>query len=278
MEHRFLTLFVNGKWTGNADRTSKVNEEGSGHIFINDISKLVDLGIKIYKEGDSEDLRFIAYKNASTKKINTVMRQWIYCEGDSEVDIPQFMPGELIICNGGYNVPYYDDQGRRINHNAIFNNQTFKVKASSYVQDGPGGLASIALNLDPMPAMPEGKEIYALDMERSQYAYWDRCNELKRNAREMTGQWPIFYAYKEQWADFDYGYAITSHKSQGRTFRDVIIFENDIIGLKHTKLKNKLQSLYVACTRASRRVYIYNKKYRVDQSELPQSIREELGI
>ena len=27
MEHRFLTLFVNGKWTGNADRTIRVNGE-----------------------------------------------------------------------------------------------------------------------------------------------------------------------------------------------------------------------------------------------------------
>lgn len=43
-------------------------------------------------------------------------------------------------------------------------------------------------------------------------------------------------------------------------------------------LKGKLQALYVACTRASRRVYIYNRNYSVDQSELPDEIRKELGI
>jgi len=27
MEHKFLSLFVNGKWTGNADRTIRINGE-----------------------------------------------------------------------------------------------------------------------------------------------------------------------------------------------------------------------------------------------------------
>ena len=199
---------------GNDDRTSMVNEDGSGYIFMNDINKLVDLGVDIYKSGDSEDLRFIAYKNASTKKINAVMRQWIYCDGDAGMYIPQFMPGELIICNGGYNITMYSNSGRET-HNVIYNNQTFKVKETMEIEDGPGDLHAIALRLDPEPSLPAGHEIYALDKEKSQYAYWDRCNELKRNAKEMTGQWPVYYAYKEQWADFDYGYAITSHKSLG---------------------------------------------------------------
>ena len=156
------------------------------------------------------------------------------------------------------------------------------------IPEGPGGymtrdgreikIPAISLKLDPAPKLPEGHSVHALDWEKGRYSYFDKHNELKRYALGDSKQWPRYYDYKTKWAWFDYGYAITSHRSQGRTFKDVIVFENDIIGLKNTPLKQKLQSLYVACTRASRRVYIYNKNSRVDNSQLPDHIREELGI
>ena len=62
------------------------------------------------------------------------------------------------------------------------------------------------------------------------------------------------------------------------SYKDVIVFEKDILEVNKINTKVKLQSLYVACTRAQRRVYIYNSKYKVDQSLVPEHIREELGI
>ena len=274
---------------GNHSRVSKVNEDGSGYIFVNDISKLVDIAVDVFKEAESsEDMRFIAYKNASTDKINHVTRAHIYLGGDLEGELPQFMPGELVICDGGYTIKTYDEQsGTRI-HSVIYNNQTFTVVSAMDIPEGPGGymtrdgreikIPAISLKLDPAPKLPEGHSVHALDWEKGRYSYFDKHNELKRYALGDSKQWPRYYDYKTKWAWFDYGYAITSHRSQGRTFKDVIVFENDIIGLKNTPLKQKLQSLYVACTRASRRVYIYNKNSRVDNSQLPDHIREELGI
>jgi len=66
--------------------------------------------------------------------------------------------------------------------------------------------------------------------------------------------------------------------SQGRTYRDVIVLEKDILDVSKIDVKVKLQSLYVACTRASRRIYIFNSKYKVDNSKLPNELRQELGI
>ncbi len=39
-----------------------------------------------------------------------------------------------------------------------------------------------------------------------------------------------------------------------------------------------LQSLYVACTRAKEIVFIYNKDYPVDNSELPEKIRKKYNL
>ena len=47
--------------------------------------------------------------------------------------------------------------------------------------------------------------------------------------------------------DLDYGYAITGHKSQGSTYKHVMILEDDI-NLNH-KIKERNQIKYVALTR-----------------------------
>jgi ATP-dependent exoDNAse (exonuclease V) beta subunit len=52
--------------------------------------------------------------------------------------------------------------------------------------------------------------------------------------------------------------------------------ERDIFDVKKTNLKSKLQSLYVACTRARKRVYIYNGRSKVDNSLLPAEILKEI--
>jgi hypothetical protein len=242
---------------------------------------LVEIAINSFKENNADSMRLIAYRNSSIEKINSVMRTQLYCEGDEEKEknLPQFMPNELIISNGGYNVVAINsDNSRAKPVNVIYNNQTFRVISTMPVKQGPRGINSLLMNLSPKPALPDNTAIYSLDWENGRHKYFEMSNELKRRAQDNGKLWIHYYNLKEQFAWFDYAYALNSHKSQGRTFLDAIVFENDIFSVKKTNLKNKLQSLYVACTRASRRVYIYNSKYRVDQSELPEFIRKELNI
>lgn len=261
----------------NDARTSHVNEDGSGYIFLNDIDDAVRIALKSFKDDeDPEAMRMIAYRNSSIEKINNVMRAQLYCDGDEDEmdDIPQFMPGELVICNGGYSV---QNEKMRFPHRVIYNNQTFKVKGTLPVM-GPNEIPSLSMDLEPHVPVPDGCGIYCLDWEEGRYDFFTINNQLKNNAKEDGRQWSAYYNFKGQWVWFEYAYALNSHKSQGRTFTDAIIFEKDIFTVKKSTLKSKLQALYVACTRAKRRIYIYNSKYRVDQSQLPESIREELGI
>jgi hypothetical protein len=262
----------------NEERKSMVNEEGSGVIYIDDIDKLMEIAVTSFKTEDSEAMACIAYRNKSLDQINSVIRTQLYCAGDAEAaeELPEFMPGEMVICNGGYSVSTYDLDGRETKHSIIYNNQTFKVKESMSLRHG--GQLSFAMNLEPKVDMPEGTGVYTLDWENGRYPYFEIVNEMKKNAQIDPKQWKAYYRYKDQWCWFNYGYALSSHKAQGRTFKDVIVFENDIFSTQRTTLKEKLQSFYVACTRAERRVYIYNKKFRVDQSGLPESVREELGL
>jgi hypothetical protein len=260
-------------------RTSMVNEEGSGFIFLNDIEKAIEIAVNAFKNSeDPDDMRLIAYRNSTIKKVNSAIRTELYCnDNEGEGNLSQFMPGEIVICNGGYSVEVTNVDGSIKFHPSIFNNQTFRVNKTHEI-NGPFNVPCLSMDLIPNPPRPNGSHVYVLDYEKGRYSYYEKINALKREAKEDGKQWPRYYAFKERFAEFDYGYSSSAHKSQGRTFKDVIVFERDIFDVTKNSLLNKMQAFYVACTRAKRRVYIFNSKYKVDQSLLPEFIRKELGI
>lgn len=60
--------------------------------------------------------------------------------------------------------------------------------------------------------------------------------------------------------DLDYGFALTSHKSQGSTFDTVFVDVNDIVfdryGKPYTNAENVNRLLYVACSRCRNKLYL----------------------
>jgi ATP-dependent exoDNAse (exonuclease V) alpha subunit len=100
-------------------------------------------------------------------------------------------------------------------------------------------------------------------------------NTLKRLtglAKENTQLWRDVFAFKESFAYFNYSYAASIHKAQGSTINHVFIIEDDILEVKLTTTKEKLQSINVGISRASYRAYIYNKIYKVDNSNLDKKL------
>lgn len=74
--------------------------------------------------------------------------------------------------------------------------------------------------------------------------------ELRNRASDAKSRWPTeYFRLKEFFADVDYGYALTIHKSQGSTYSNVYVFPD------YTKSRNEsVPLLYVALTRASKKV------------------------
>lgn len=61
---------------------------------------------------------------------------------------------------------------------------------------------------------------------------------------------------REFFCEIQYAYALTSHTSQGSTYSNVFVNTDDIYGVKFTSDLEKLQSFYVAITRATKQVNI----------------------
>jgi hypothetical protein len=257
---------------GYSSRTSIVDDNGNGVVFLDNINEVVEIAKSHFIKEDVNELRLIGYRRASIDILNSVLRGQLYAADygftveseDDEVLLPQFIKGELIISDGGYK-------------DLIHNNQTFKVVDFIKVI-GPLEIPCLALLLDPMPSMREGQQILVVDNELGFEKYQRIANSLKKNAKSDGKQWPAYYNFTQQFCTFEHSLAINAHRCQGSTYNNVIIFENDIMSITKNSTKAKLQSLYVACTRAKKRVYIYNKKYKIDQSLLPKSLIEELKL
>jgi predicted NAD-dependent protein-ADP-ribosyltransferase YbiA (DUF1768 family) len=83
----------------------------------------------------------------------------------------------------------------------------------------------------------------------------DKIEEVRKN-----NKWALKYAIIESFPSIEYGYAITTYKSQGSTYRNVYVMEANIT--KETIVKDKItvsdkavnQHLYVATSRASHKL------------------------
>lgn len=66
--------------------------------------------------------------------------------------------------------------------------------------------------------------------------------------------WKNYWDFKHQFANVNYTYAITSHKSQGSTYDNAFVAQTNI--MSNPKRSEAFQSLYVAYSRASQRLFI----------------------
>lgn len=102
-------------------------------------------------------------------------------------------------------------------------------------------------------------------------------NATNAPAYERRRRWKEYFAFKERnlllvnlldkntrklkySRDLDYGFAITSHKSQGSTYSDVYVDVNDIVfdanGNPWSNMDDILRRLYTACSRCKNRLYL----------------------
>lgn len=74
------------------------------------------------------------------------------------------------------------------------------------------------------------------------------------NVVAKAKKWPLYFFFRDEILNLSPGDALTVHKSQGSTYKNVFIDLNDICSCRK---ENELQRLlYVACTRASEKVFL----------------------
>ena len=84
---------------------------------------------------------------------------------------------------------------------------------------------------------------------------WCRDNYNSKQAKERNMAWGNFLSFNSSVLCIDFSFAMTVHKSQGSTFKTVLIDTEDLGICADKNYKMYLKLLYVALSRASERVY-----------------------
>lgn len=240
------------------NRISLLDGKGSGFIFIQNSKTMLKLAISKFKAGKGSNYaRIIAYRNKTIDSLNKTVRLSLYGK-----DAAQFEYGEIVINNGGYS--HRLENGKSVP--VVSNGEVFKViNVIEYL--GPYDIPCVELIVDadleyPLPVVSsKGKSVYEAILKR-----------ITKMAVEDKRRWKQVKEFKDSFASFSYAYAISTHKVQGSTISHAFVLEGDILDVKPTTLKEKLQSLYVSISRASYKVYIFNKNFKTDNSAVTKKL------
>jgi hypothetical protein len=77
---------------------------------------------------------------------------------------------------------------------------------------------------------------------------------LAHEARGNPKLWKRFWEHRDMFHDIRYGNALTAHRAQGSTYTNCFVDYQDV--LYNRNRREAFQCLYVACSRASKRLYL----------------------
>lgn len=251
---------------------TKVNSNGEGIEFLNlncsDTRRGFSDRLAQYFNSkdfrnDSEYAKIIAWRNKTVATMNDVIRKVIY--GDEALG-SKILVGEKLIANS----PIIQGETIVLNTNEEFTVDSFVIKSddlrykiSDHPDSDPFGITlkyydAVVSYLD-----DEDERIKVnIDIlhEDSEIEFKKLANILKLRAIEKKGKdksWIVYYNFLRKYADVNFAYAISCHKSQGSTYNTTFVLEDDIDMNWDIVERNRIK--YTAYTRASRKLYVLKR-------------------
>lgn len=191
------------------------------------------------KDNNPNHIKVVTYRNASRQAINKLVHDSVFGSNS-----PLYNSGEIIIFNNSYG--------------KIENSTETYVISAEEKQLSKHGLAyfplKISVDADISSTGVKLIKVLAPEAKAEHSAMVSKLFAEAKNMQKGTPQHRM--KLKEAWdlrnafAEIDYGYAITSHKSQGSTYDMVVVDEGDIMSVSPISNKEKSEAIYTALTRA----------------------------
>jgi len=211
-------------------------------------------------KSDPASIKIIAYRNVQVRAYNNYVRS-IY-HSDVPKPLPQLIVGELIINNG----PVMEGESIILNNNTEMTVISFTEGSGEVIEDDPKTVLKHYNVRTEYFDYDMGKNVQIdirvlQDQEQPQFqVILKRLSNAAIYAppHKKKWFWMQFYKAKQHYADVNYAYAITCHKSQGSTYKNVYVDLADISGNDNVVERNRI--IYTAITRASEKAVIITNK------------------
>ena len=245
-------------------------ENAQGSIeFINEqqVDKIVPLFKQAVETNNPSLVKVVAYHNNTVKQWNQIIRRKVYGDEYS----PNPLPGDILMMTDTYNDPASDDAKP-----LLFNSEDISV-----ISTGPIRTVNSVQLMDTTIKDPRGKIITVpliiptqkniAEFNNNKRLLWNEAQKYKNTDRgKYKRVLDMYWSYGTEWAHVEYGYAITSHKSQGSTYDVSVVDSADINSNGFMSDISKARSIYTAITRARNSAVILRDKLGTLDVDLKQ--------
>lgn len=229
-------------------RNNQITDKGS-LLFSNSESEVLNSVIKAVKnaveKGLTNHVKIVTYHVNEKTELNQKIHEALFGK-DSD-----YSNGDMLILNSPYDLP---------DVNATMENSSeIQIKSIQDTDVDEFGVHTLYLETNGTAytrTSNEQKDCVIQVVSRNDIGlYNQKLQELASYAKRQTNRalkkqaWSDFWEYKGRYADVDFGYAITAHKSQGSTYDIVVVDEKDIMGTTATSNQEKSELIYTALTR-----------------------------
>lgn len=198
---------------------------------------------------DADFAKIIAWTNKTVSIFNRKIRGMIYGQSVGKICV-----GEKLIANKPI-VSQTDETSVLYSNNDEFEVISFEVVDGNY--DG----AELKYYETQVQSRGSDEKTIRIIHEDSDDDYKLILNHLAdlakaevRGSWKAASAWQTFYKVQEVFADVSYNYAITAHKSQGSTYVNTIVMEEDMD--KNRKIEERNRIKYTAFTRPSKQLFV----------------------
>lgn len=229
-------------------RNNQITDKGS-LLFSNSEGEVLNSVIKAVKnaveKGLTNHIKIVTYHVDEKTELNNKIHESLFGKGSD------YSKGDMLILNAPYDLP--DTKA------TIENSAEIQVKSIADTDVDEYGIHTLYLETTGTAYTRTGVEIKDCTIQvvsrQDIEKYNKKLGELASVAKRQTNRiskkqaWDEFWEYKGRYADIDFGYAITAHKSQGSTYDIVVVDEKDIMGTSATSNQEKSELIYTALTR-----------------------------
>lgn len=240
---------------------TNINDQGNGLICINPTYKEDELRQLLEKyfasiefNEDPDHCKVIAWRNKTIGQMNLMIRKMLFGN-----ELKKIMPSEKLIANKPITF-----QSGPVKIILFTTNEEFEVLSYEIYTNKAGFkyydlvVSWTSINGDAMKI----KDVRVLH-EDSEVSFNEKVESMRKHAIGVKDHWlrktawTDYYNFARQFADVGYNYSISAHKSQGSSYKNVFILEDDINLNKNVVERNRIK--YTAMTRAVDKIYIVKR-------------------
>jgi hypothetical protein len=204
---------------------------------------------------DEYGTRVLAYRNENIDHYNSLMRGYFHDHSDPVT------VGEYIILNAPYKKSDINMHNGEVYECIRYTNESERIEVKLPAEDHSyrmeNSVVYFSVYLLELRNVITEEIVYAPIIHNIDVPKKIKIeNQLKQIALEDKTRWRYYYKFKERFLNWSYTYACTTHKAQGQSINSVFVMANDILSVPKINNLQRLQSLYVAATRAKKELHI----------------------